>query len=182
MQTLCLFTLLFMLICFELRRRSHPIAQIPSNTISVALSFLLIFSGMGCNASGANGGGATQVTPGGQSAATPAIQPSAGTYSAAQTIAITDATAGATIYYTTDGSTPTSASPVYSSSFTLNSATSVNAIAAASGDSNSSLATAAYTFRTPAGTFPITISITATPATSGKPLQLAPITLTLVVN
>jgi hypothetical protein len=39
--------------------------------------------------------------------AAPVISPASGTYSAAQTITITDATPGATIYYTLDGSTPT---------------------------------------------------------------------------
>ena len=46
--------------------------------------------------------------------ATPSFSPQAGTYTSDQSVTITSATAGAVIHYTTDGSTPTSASPTYS--------------------------------------------------------------------
>ena len=51
--------------------------------------------------------------------ATPVISPAAGTYTTAQTITLSTTTAGATIRYTTDGSTPTSSSTVYTGSFTI---------------------------------------------------------------
>jgi uncharacterized lipoprotein YmbA len=60
----------------------------------------------GCG--GGSGGGTTQVTP---QAATPAFSVSAGESTPSlQSVAITDATAGAAIYYTTDGTAPTTAS------------------------------------------------------------------------
>ncbi|MFT4111118.1 chitobiase/beta-hexosaminidase C-terminal domain-containing protein, partial [Silvibacterium sp.] len=40
-------------------------------------------------------------------ASTPSFSPSAGTYTSAQTVTISDSTSGATIYYTTNGTTPT---------------------------------------------------------------------------
>ena len=77
------------------------------------------------------------------------ISPAGGSYTTAQTVTITDATSGATIYYTTDGSTPTTSSTVYSGAITVSQTETVNAIAAASGITNSAMATATYTL--PAG-------------------------------
>ena len=46
-------------------------------------------------------------------AAAPTLSPAPGTYTTTQSVQLTDTTAGATIYYTTDGSTPTHSSTVY---------------------------------------------------------------------
>ena len=48
------------------------------------------------------------------SAATPSFSPAAGTYSSAQTVTISTTAPSATIYYTTNGATPTTSSTVYS--------------------------------------------------------------------
>lgn len=77
-------------------------------------------------------------------AATPAITPAAGSYLGAQTITITDPTAGAAIYYTQDGSTPTNASTVYAGPFSISSSETVKAIAAVPGLLDSAVASAAY--------------------------------------
>jgi hypothetical protein len=79
-------------------------------------------------------------------AATPVFSPAGGSYTSAQSVTITDATAGATIYYTTDGTTPTTASTVYSTPIQVGSTETIEAIAAAPGFSNSAVATATYTF------------------------------------
>lgn len=78
-------------------------------------------------------------------AATPVISPATESFSGTITVSISDVTAGAEIHYTTDGSTPSSASPVYSASFPITATTTVNAIAIATGFTNSSVATATYT-------------------------------------
>ena len=78
-------------------------------------------------------------------AATPAFNPGAGTYSSAQSVTISDSTPGATIYYTTDGSTPTTASAVYSTPINVAASETVNAMATAPGYAQSNVGSATYT-------------------------------------
>ncbi len=78
-------------------------------------------------------------------AATPVFSPAAGTYKSAQSVTITDASAGATIYYTTNGSTPTTASTVYTGPISVVASETLKAIAIATGDSQSAVASAKYT-------------------------------------
>jgi hypothetical protein len=84
--------------------------------------------------------------------ATPVLKPKAGTYNAAQSVTLSDATAAATIYYTTDGTTPTTSSAKYTGPIDVAKTETVKAIAAANGDKNSAVASAAYTILTPAAT------------------------------
>ena len=74
----------------------------------------------------------------------PTFSPKAGTYTSAQSVSMTDSTTGATIYYTTDGTTPTSSSTLYGGPITVAATQTVKAIAVASGYSNSAVASAAY--------------------------------------
>ena len=60
--------------------------------------------------------------------ATPTFSPAAGTYTSTQMVSISDSTSGATIYYTTNGSTPTTASAVYSSAITVSETETLKAI------------------------------------------------------
>lgn len=69
--------------------------------------------------------------------AAPTINPAAGTYSEAQTVTIT-AEEGAVIYYTTDGSEPTTASTQYTGPFTVSETTTVKAFAMKEGLYNNS--------------------------------------------
>jgi len=109
-------------------------------------------------------------------AATPTFSPAAGTYSSAQSVTISDTTAGATIYYTTDGSTPTTASTKYTGAISVTSSKTIKAMATASGFSNSAVASAAYviqsaaatpTFSPVAGTYSSTQSVTISDTTAG---------------
>ncbi len=65
--------------------------------------------------------------------ATPVFSPAGGTYTSAQTVSISDATPGATIYYTTNGTTPTTNSTVYSGPIAVSSTETLEAIAAFGG-------------------------------------------------
>jgi len=109
--------------------------------------------------------------------ATPTFSPAAGTYSSAQTVTISDGTSGATIYYTTNGTTPTTSSSVYSSAIPVSASETLEALATHSGDSNSAVATAAYTinlsvaatptFSPAAGTYSSAQTVTISDGTSG---------------
>lgn len=81
-----------------------------------------------------------------QSVATPTFSPEAGTYTTAQNVTISCTTTGATVYYTTDGTVPTTSSLVYSTPIAISQTTTVKAMAVKSGMNNSSIATAVYSF------------------------------------
>lgn len=113
--------------------------------------------------------------------ATPTFTPSAGQINYGATVAIATATSGATIHYTTDGSAPTSSSPVYSDPIELTVATTIKAIAVKSDMDDSAVATAAYTihmdtvatptFSPSAGAVEIGTSVTISCATSGAEIH-----------
>ena len=79
--------------------------------------------------------------------ATPTFSPKAGRYAEAQTVTISCETAGATIYYTLDGTTPTTSSTRYTQPLTISETTTVKAIAVSDGE-ESATATAKYTIGT----------------------------------
>ena len=83
--------------------------------------------------------------------AVPQFSPAAGSYTTTQLVTLSDSTSGAVIYYTTDGSTPTTSSTKYTAPITVSASTVINAIATASGLTNSNLASASYTIQ-PNGT------------------------------
>jgi uncharacterized protein YidB (DUF937 family) len=82
----------------------------------------------------------TSVTP----AALPTFVPAAGTYSGTQLVTISDATSGATVYFTTDGSNPTTSSAVYSGPIAVSATATLKALAVSSSGGASPIATAAY--------------------------------------
>jgi LysM repeat protein len=75
----------------------------------------------------------------------PGFSPAGGTYTTPQSVTISDATAGTTIYYTTNGTTPTTSSSVYGSGITVSASETLEAIAVKTGFTTSAPATAAYT-------------------------------------
>ena len=78
----------------------------------------------------------------------PTFAPPAGTYTSVQQIALADSNSTASIYYTTDGSTPVpGASPMFvpGSTVWVNSTETINAVAVAPGYSPSNMVSATYT-------------------------------------
>ena len=112
----------------------------------------------------------------GSAAATPTFSPAPGTYTSVQSVTISDATPGATIYYTTDGTTPTTSSTKYTGSITVSSSEAINAIAVVSGLSNSAVATAAYTLNLPLAQTPV-ISVASGTYTSVQTVKITDATL-----
>ena len=84
-----------------------------------------------------------------ETVATPTFNPAAGTYKEAKSVTISCATTGATIYYTTNGDTPTTDSNVYSSAINVSETTTIKAIAVKEGMENSAVASATYTIVEP---------------------------------
>jgi uncharacterized protein (DUF1800 family) len=96
----------------------------------------------------------TQVAP-------PAFSPPAGTYTAAQSVALNSTTSGASIRYTTNGTTPSeTAGTLYSSAFSVGTTETVKAVAFKTGMSNSAVVSAAYIINLPA------VSISVSPTTA----------------
>src|SRR5438046_2664505 len=106
----------------------------------------------------------------------PTFSPPGGSFAGSVTVTLSTTTSGASIYYTTDGSTPTTASSAYTGPVPLTTTTTLRAMAAASGMSNSSVTSATYTIVQPAapptfnpagGTFAGSVAVTMSTATSG---------------
>lgn len=106
---------------------------------------LYAFNVWQANASGNVTNGYLTLTP-------PTISPATGTYSSTQTVSIS-APAGAAIYYTTDGSTPTypvgsSTTKLYAGTFNVTTSRTISAIAVKAGYSNSAVASSTITINT----------------------------------
>jgi len=108
--------------------------------------------------------------------ATPKFSPPAGTYSAAQTVTISDTTAKATIYYTTNGTAPTTSSTKYTGAIPVSATQTIQAMAIAQNYTQSAVATATYTinlpvtanpkFTPPAGTYAAAQTVTISDTTA----------------
>lgn len=116
--------------------------------------------------------------------ATPTFSPVAGTYGPTQTVTISTSTGGASLVYTTDGSTPTVTAltctithgTLYSGPLTVSTSQTIKAIGCLASDNASSVGTAAYiingaastpTFSPVAGSYGSAQTVTLSTATSG---------------
>ena len=98
---------------------------------------------------------------------TPTANPTAGTYSANQSVALTSSTVGATIYYTTDGSEPTitggttkqyTAPILVTGTVGQSITTTIKAIAVQNGMQDSSVETFTYTIQIPVPKYTVTVT------------------------
>jgi uncharacterized repeat protein (TIGR03806 family) len=77
-------------------------------------------------------------------ASNPTISPAGGVFTDSVIVTIADTTSGASIYYTLDGTVPTTNSPVYTGPLTLTNSVLLQALAGAPGMVNSSVVTASF--------------------------------------
>ncbi|MGA2085601.1 MAG: family 16 glycosylhydrolase [Terracidiphilus sp.] len=112
--------------------------------LAAVLLLGVLLSGCG----GGSGGGTTSTQT---QAATPTITTTAA-QNGAVVVSLASATSGATIYYTVDGSTPSTSSQQYQAPFLLASNLTVKAIATASGHAASGVASQSFTPNIPSGT------------------------------
>lgn len=95
---------------------------------------------------GSGGGGNPPVQT-----AQPTFSPPGGTFTAAQSVTISDSTPGAVIYFTTDSSTPTTSSTIYTAPINVATTEILNAVAIAPGDTASNVTSATYTINAGGG-------------------------------
>ena len=111
--------------------------------------------------------------------AAPSFSPAAGTYGSAQSVTISTTTSGATIRYTTDGTTPSETNgTVYSSAVNISANTTLQAIAYESGMTDSPITSGNYyiqcaapTFNPVAGTYSSAQSVSISSTTSGATIR-----------
>jgi beta-lactam-binding protein with PASTA domain len=120
-------------------------------------------------AAGSGGGG-------GGSVAAPSFTPPAGSFTTAQSVKLATTTAGATIYYTTDGTTPTISGTAYTVPINVKSSLTIKAFAHESGMTDSPVVSAAYQISTGAGTPPAFVQVNDNEISSGSSV---PVTLNL---
>lgn len=133
---------------------------------TLALSFVLMAGcggGSGISTSGGSGSGS-----GTQPAATPALATKPA-LNGAELVTLSSTTTGATIYYTTDGSTPTTASPIYEAPFLVDSNETVKAMATAANYADSPVASQSFAPNIPSGTLVWSEDFTNTTGANAQP-------------
>lgn len=99
----------------------------------------------------------------------PSFSPAGGTYNSKQNVTLTSDTVGAAIYFTTDGSDPTSSSKLYSSPIVINSTTLIKAIATKANLENSEIKSENYEIKSP---YPQPVGVDPVISNVGRPPYL----------
>ncbi len=127
------------------------------------LFLALIATACGC---GGSSGSSSPTTPAKVAAPVASTQAAQG---GAQIVTLSTTTAGATIYYTIDGTAPTTSSAIYAAPFLVASNLTVKAYAAHSGEADSGVATQAFSPNIPSGTLAWSDEFTNTTGSNQQP-------------
>jgi len=119
-------------------------AGVLSGTVATTGTYSIVFTVTDSSAAKSKNNATLVLTVTLSPAATPTMSPTTSTSGSFVVVSISDTTPSSTIYYTTDGTTPTTASKKYTTAFPVYYTQKVNAIAVASGYSTSAVATATY--------------------------------------
>ena len=145
------------------------VASLTATTLPVGLNQVqALYSGDGINqAATSNSVGVTMEYP---MAASPLFSVPGGTFNTPQTLTLADANSGATIYYTSDGSTPTTASTVYRGPLTVALSGTIQAIAGGLGFRTSPIVSAAFVI---VPTFTLSVTPSNISTTSSQPVNIS---------
>jgi len=116
--------------------------------------------------SSASSGALTQTITG--QIAAPTFFPLGGTYKGPHSVVLETASPGATIYYATGSTVPTTSSAMYTGPISISATTTINAIAVEAGDTQSPVASATYTILPPAIATTTSIQSSLNPSVSGQ--------------
>lgn len=86
-----------------------------------------------------------ELVPNTESVATPVANPTGSAVASGSTVELSCETTGASIYYTTNGDTPTSSSTLYESAIEITTGVTIKAIGIKTGSANSSVMSETYT-------------------------------------
>ncbi|HEX3472105.1 MAG TPA: FG-GAP-like repeat-containing protein [Silvibacterium sp.] len=144
--------------------------DIPAGSLATGTDTLTITYSGDSNYNSTSGTASLTVSP--PPAASPIFTPGTGSYVGAQSVTIADATSGATIYYTINGTTPTTSSTKYTGAIAVSSTETIAALAVASGYANSVVTSATYTI-TPVKTPTMTVTPSSSSITTAQALTVA---------
>lgn len=135
------------------------IGVFPGGTVNVSINSSGVVAGGYFDTSGVGHGFSLTLAQVQSQAATPTFNPPAGSYAAPQTVTISDTTVGAVIHFAINA-TPDASSPTFTTPIQVNSSETLDAIAIATGFSNSAVGTAAYIINQPTPDFTVSVNPT----------------------
>src|SRR5450756_560104 len=109
--------------------------RVPVHLSAVVLMLLAVLCGCGSGARALN-----PVNPA-QTQVSPPVVTTKAAQNGAQVVSLSSSTAGSTIHYTVDGTSPTSSSPIFQAPFLVATNLTVNTYATLSGDKDSAVTT-----------------------------------------